>query len=60
MMPGRHASPLTLDSVVSEYVTRRARELVAEADAGMDMSVMAMAAWVGSATEILRELARDA
>ena len=59
-MTGRHENPLTVESVVSEYVTQRARELVAEADAGMDMSVMAMAAWVGSATEILRELARDA
>jgi hypothetical protein len=58
----RHAAePATFDAVVSDYVTGRARELVAEADA---MTTGAgrtdLFAWIGAAAEILRELTRDA
>jgi len=59
---GRHAGPPnTLDATVSDYVTGRARELVIEADAmttGADPRTVW--AWIGAATEILRELTRDA
>jgi hypothetical protein len=59
---GRHAAqPATYDAIVSDYVTSRARELTAEADAmttGADLHTVW--AWIGAATEILRELTRDA
>jgi hypothetical protein len=59
-MPGKHAKPLAVGSVVSDYVSQRARELVAQADGDFDQSAVSMAEWIGSATEILRELTRDA
>jgi len=59
---GRHeAAPATFDAVVSDYVTGRARELVRQADQlGAFTDPMVTYAWIGAATEILRELARDA
>jgi hypothetical protein len=59
---GRHAGPPnTLDATVSDYVTGRARELVAEADAmTTGASRVDLFAWIGAAAEILRELTRDA
>jgi hypothetical protein len=59
---GRHAGPPgTLDATVSDYVTGRARELVAEADAmTTGASRVELFAWIGAAAEILRELTRDA
>jgi hypothetical protein len=59
---GRHAAqPATFDAVVSDYVTGRARELTAEADAmTTGASRVELFAWIGSAAEILRELTRDA
>ena len=66
-MPGKHANPLTLQSVVSEHVTIRARELVSTVEYfdSQPLEVRASIqfdkdAWIGSATEILRELSRDA
>jgi hypothetical protein len=59
---GCHAAqPATFDAVVDDYVTGRARELVAEADAmTTQASRTDMLAWIGAAAEILRELTRDA
>jgi hypothetical protein len=59
---GRHAAqPATFDAVVSDYVTGRARELVIEADAMTTRAdPQTVWAWIGAATEILRELTRDA
>jgi hypothetical protein len=59
---GRHAGPPnTFDAVVSDYVTGRARELAAEADAmTTGASRVELFAWIGAAAEILRELTRDA
>ena len=59
---GRHAAqPATFDAVVSDYVTGRAKELVAEADAmTTQASRTDMLAWIGAAAEILRELTRNA
>jgi hypothetical protein len=59
---GRHAGPSnTLDATVSDYVTGRAKELIAEADAmTTGASRTDMLAWIGAAAEILRELTRDA
>jgi hypothetical protein len=60
-MMGRHEAPDTFPSIVSDYVTERGRALVAESDSHANMTdSLAMAAWIGSATEILRELTRDA
>jgi hypothetical protein len=60
-MPGKHANPLTVESVVSEYVTQRAGELIAQAEQPLALTDwQAAAEWIGAATEILRELVRDA
>ena len=41
----------------SEYVSRRAAELIDESDKGLNMfDAEAMGRWIGAATEILREL----
>jgi len=54
---GKHENPLTVESVVSEYVSRRAAELIDESDKGLNMfDAEAMGRWIGAATEILREL----
>lgn len=57
----RHAGePGTLDAIVSDYVTGRARDLIAQADTpGSLTDQMDAAEWIGRATEILRELTRD-
>ena len=59
---GRHAGePGTFDATVSDYVTQRARELIEQADTpGGLRDHWDMAAWIGAAAEILRELTRDA
>jgi hypothetical protein len=60
-MPGKHAAPEAFGTVISDYVTDRARELVAQADTpGSLVGHLDAAEWIGSATEILRELTRDA
>lgn len=64
-MAGRHGGPVsTFDAVVSDYVTGRARELIRQADtwmgAGANPVPVELQAWIGQATEILRELTRDA
>lgn len=58
---GRHEAPAsTFDAVVSDYVTGRARDLIAQADTpGSLTDQMDAAEWIGRATEILRELTRD-
>jgi hypothetical protein len=59
---GRHAAqPATFDAVVDDYVTERARNLIREADTpGALTDHLDAAEWIGAATEILRELTRDA
>ena len=63
---GRHAATgiaqfATLDAIVDDYVTGRARELIAQAETpGSLTDIMDAAEWIGAATEILRELTRDA
>jgi hypothetical protein len=62
---GRHeAQPATFDAVVSDYVTGRARELIAQAEtwmgAGAHPAAVDLQQWIGAATEILKELTRDA
>jgi hypothetical protein len=60
---GRHAGPPnTLDAVVSDYVTGRAKELVRQYDIEManDPAGFDWPAWEGHAVEMLRELTRDA
>jgi hypothetical protein len=59
---GRHeARPSILEDIVHDYARQRARELIAQADdPGTVLGHLAAAAWIGQATEILRELTRDA
>lgn len=60
-MPGKHAAPETFHSIVSDYVTGRARELISEADSGaLDGEPTAAASWIGAATETLKELISNA
>lgn len=55
----RHATDMT--AARESYAITRARELVAESDSNQCLaSSEAMSRWIGSATEILRELTRDA
>ena len=60
---GRHRTPTadTFDATVDEYVTGRARELIRQADTpGALTDRLDAAEWIGAATEILKELTRDA
>ena len=60
---GRHRAPAATRSVMSDYVVLRARQLIAQAEAGQldhDLSSMSAWEWIGAAAEILRELTRDA
>ena len=62
---GRHQGPPTVfDAIVDDYATSRARELIRQADtwmvAGAHPAAVDLQQWIGSATEILRELTRDA
>lgn len=57
---GRRAAPAVPPASTSRYVTSRARQLITQAEATSLTDPADMAAWMGSATEILRELIRDA
>ena len=60
---GRHRAPATVRSIISGYAVERARQLIAQAESGsLDRDPGSMSAWewIGAATEILRELTRDA
>lgn len=70
-MAGKHANPGTFGTIASDYVTARARELVGQldtfnqlpADQRAEMLVsgdFGVMAWIGQASELLRELTRDA
>ena len=61
-MIGRHqGEPATLDAIVDDYVTQRARELVRQFEASLDeRRRVDWDMWIGAAAEILRELTRDA
>ncbi len=60
-MAAKHAAAGTFDEIVSDFITIRARQLVAEAQSGiLDHDRLIAAVWIGAATEILKELTCNA
>ena len=58
-MPGRHSPAVAqLDQWEADYFRARALELVAESDTIDLGNLRAVAEWIGSASVILKELAR--